>query len=321
MTVNHRSTRFPSNLFPLAKVREILALLTAFLIAIPTFSQNAPQTTNATTVTIPPGTRIPLVLTHPVQSKHLHRGDNIYAQVTSPVLIGNQVVIPPGTFVQGIVEKLQRKDGRGEMHLQSMSLTMPEGYVAQLAGPIDIESEEGYAQLDPGNGRAAGALIAPLAGAGIGLAIGAAAHTKDTTNFGGQTITTNSPKGLAIGAVTGGVIGTVVSLVLIARSKGFYLDAGSPVEMILQQPLTLEQSRITDAVKQSAQAGVVIQPVTPRPKYPVPPSDTGTCYTPGNPGTPDTDIPGTPATDTSPGTPPIHIAGIPATPPIPHPCP
>src|SRR5690349_3382859 len=110
MTANHRSTRFPSDLFPLTKLRELvallMALLMALLIAIPSFAQNAPQTANGTAVVVLPGTRIPLVLTHPVQSKLLHRGDNIYAQVTSPVTIGNQVVIPPGTFIQGVVAKL-----------------------------------------------------------------------------------------------------------------------------------------------------------------------------------------------------------------------
>ena len=319
MTANHRSIRFSSSLFPLIKLREVLALLLALLIAAPNFAQNTTQT--STTVTAPAGTRIPLVLTHPVQSKLLHRGDNIYAQVTAPVTVGNQVVIPPGTFVQGIVEKLERKNNRGEMHLQSMSLTLPVGYVANLAGPIDIQSDEGYAQLDPGQGRAAGAIVAPLAGLGIGTLIGAAAHTKNTTTFAGQTMTTSSPKGLAIGSITGLAVGGVVSLVLLARSKGFYLDAGSPVEMILQKPLSLEQSRVADAVEESARSGVTIQPTAPRPQPPLPPPDPGTCYTPGTPGTPDVDIPGIPPTDSSPGTPPTHIPGIPPTPPTPHPCP
>jgi len=109
-----------------------------------------------------------------------------------------------------------------------------------------------------------------------------------------------------------------VSLVLLTRSKGFYLDAGSPVELTLQKPLFLEQSRVAGAVKESAQSGVSIQPIAPRP---LPSNDAGTCYTPGTPGTPEVDIPGIPPTDTSPGTPPIHIPGIPATPPTPHPCP
>jgi len=64
------------------------------------------------------------------------------------------------------------------------------------------------------------------------------------------------------------------------------------------------------------------QPIAQRPVFTSPPNtDPGTCWTPGTPGTPDIDIPGTPAIGNSPGTPSTHIPGIPATPPTPHPCP
>ena len=49
------------------------------------------------------------MLTHPIQSRYIHRGDDIYAQITSPVNFGNEIVIPPGTFVEGKVDKLERQ--------------------------------------------------------------------------------------------------------------------------------------------------------------------------------------------------------------------
>ena len=52
----------------------------------------------SSTVTIPPETRVALVLTNPVSSKTIHRGDVIYAQTTAPVIVGDQVLIPAGTF-------------------------------------------------------------------------------------------------------------------------------------------------------------------------------------------------------------------------------
>src|SRR4249919_3285658 len=96
--------------------------------------QNQPQT-NAV-VTIPAGTHLALVLTQPVQSRYIHRGDDIYAQVMSPVGAGNEVVSPPGTFVQGVVDKIQRNGGRGELRLQSMSITFPDGYMTPIPGPM-----------------------------------------------------------------------------------------------------------------------------------------------------------------------------------------
>lgn len=63
----------------------------------------------ATAFTVPAGTTIALVLTHPIQSRLIHRGNLIYAQITSPVTSGNQVVVPAGTLVEGTVDSLGRK--------------------------------------------------------------------------------------------------------------------------------------------------------------------------------------------------------------------
>lgn len=293
-----------------------------------------------TTVTLPAGTRFALVLTHSIQTRYIHRGDDIYAQVISPVTVNNnEVVIPPGTFVQGKVDKLARKGGRGELYLQSMEAIFPDGYVVPLSGPTVLETDDGYALKDPGPGRVAGAFALPAAGVGIGALIGHSAASSQ-----GTTITSTLPAGCTgpppgcltssvtgppdrgkdtvIGAAVGGAIGGVTSLVLLFSSHNFFMDVGSPVELVLQQPVTLPQDQIDDAVRQSAAHPEPTQPVYPRPVMAPPPpdTDTGTCYTPGTPGTPPTVIPGTPGPDGIPG-PPTIIPGTPGTPPIPHPCP
>ena len=123
--------------------------------------------------------------------------------------------------------------------------------------------------------------------------------------------------------MVGGAVGAVVSIALLPSTHNFFLDVGSPVEMVLQHPLSLQQDEVADAVRQFQQHPVPEQPIAQRPQLVPTPADTdpGICYTPGTPGTPDTDIPGTPAIGDSPGTPSIHIPGIPANPPIAHPCP
>jgi len=289
-------------------------------------------------VTLPAGTRIALVLTHDVQSRSMRRGDDIYAQITSPVTSGNEMVIPPGTFVQGKVDKLQQRAGRAELHLQSMSITFPDGYVASIAGPVILESDEGYALKDPGQKRTIGFVVLPAAGAGVGALIGHSvgqAQSQVTSNFppgciGGPPfcgpITTpvfgTKAKDAIIGAGIGSAIGFVASLVLLASSHNFFLNVGTPVEMTLQQPLTLQEPPAADAVRDSEQKPVAVQPIAKRPVAPPQPTnpDHGTCYTPGTPGTPDTVIPGIPGPDGVPG-PPTTIPGIPATPGTPYPCP
>jgi len=337
--------------------RKTLAAFTALLFAVTCMAQDhaqappqPPSTPEAETsaqtpaksppVTLPAGTRIALVLTHDIQSRSMHRGDDIYAQITSPVNSGTQMVIPPGAFVQGTVDKLQRQGGRAELHLQSMSITFPDGYVAPIAGPVTLESDEGYALKDPGQRRMIGFVALPAAGAGLGALIGHSVASSQNS-----TITSSLPPGCTgpppfcissslsvppnkgestvIGAAVGGAVGFVASLVLLASSHNFFLDVGTPVEMILRQPLFLEEPRVADAVRDSAQQPVAVQPVARRPVAPQLPN-TGalnhTCFTPGSPGTPDTVIPGPPGPDGVPG-PSTTIPGTPPTPGTPYPCP
>src|SRR5579864_8624684 len=152
--------------------RQVAFVLAIVLEGLPCLAQEQPPATEAApldaataqppaSVTIPAGTRLALVLTHPTQSRYIHRGDDIYAQDTSPVDSGNEVVIPAGTFVQGTVEKLGRNGSRGELLLQSMSITFPDGYVASVPGPMTLETDEGYAFKDPGGKRMAAAFALP----------------------------------------------------------------------------------------------------------------------------------------------------------------
>jgi hypothetical protein len=297
---------------------------------------------NTATIAVPAGTRIALVLTQPIQTRYVHRGDDIYAQIVSPVTADNEVVIPPGTFVQGKVDKIERQEGRGEVRLQSMSITFPDGYTIPVAGPMTLASPDGYALKDPGARSATAAFALAGGGAGLGALIGHFASNSQSTTITNTlppncgvptpgcmnptsqslTIPGNTAKGTIIGAAVGGTVGMVASIALLVNTHNFFIDVGAPVEMVLQHPLTLPQDEVEDAVQRSQEHPVPAQPIAQRQHY-VPQPDTvpGVCYTPGTPGTPDTDIPGTPATGDSPGTPSIHIPGIPATPPTAYPCP
>lgn len=279
----------------LTVVKHALGMCALALLLVGSYclAQDQPQTGQSTdpsnqaeaqlqpsTVTVPAGTRIALVLTHPIRSRSVHRGDDIYAQITSPVLSGNQAVIPPGTFIQGKVDKLERKGERGELHLQSMSITFPNGYVAPVSGPVTLESGDGYALRDPGQGRMVGFVALPMAGAGMGALIGHAAASSQSTTItstnppgcvgpppgcltSSMTVPPNKGKSTVIGAAVGGAIGTVASLLMLGSTHHFYLDVGAPVDMVLQQPLSLDHEQVTEAVKQSTTHPV--QAVSPPP--------------------------------------------------------
>src|SRR5579862_2049728 len=101
---------YPVSTFPIlagTNSKKILATVTALLFATacmaqdqtqpqqplppnPPASAQASPKTESSTVTLPAGTRIALVLTHDIQSRFMRRGDDIYAQITSPVDFGNE---------------------------------------------------------------------------------------------------------------------------------------------------------------------------------------------------------------------------------------
>lgn len=221
-------------------------------------AQSAPPQASVpdnTSVTIPGGTRMELVLTHPLDSKITHRGDQVSVQTSAPVTIGNQVAVPAGTFVQGKLDKLTRHGNRADILLQPALLVFPDGYVFNLNAPVRMTSDEGTAWPNPRSGEKAAMVIAPLAGLGIGMAIGAAAHTTESSTLGGTTVTANTGKGLAIGTLVGSVAGGAVALVLLARSRSFYIEEGSPLEMRLPQTVTLTQAQRDKAVQASTSAG------------------------------------------------------------------
>ncbi|HKW60955.1 MAG TPA: hypothetical protein VJN89_00295 [Candidatus Acidoferrum sp.] len=241
------------------KIKILLPIPFILLLAAASGAQQGPPRTDAppaeqgppqspAPLTLTAGTQLALILTSPIDSKTMHRGDTVFAETTSPVFVDNQVVIPAGAFVQGKVEKLTRQGSRAELLMQSVSVALPDGSVVNMKGPLEIISGEGTAWRNPSDGAKAGVVLAPLIGSGLGTAIGIASHTTQTMPFGNSTITTSTPKGMAIGSITGLAAGTVVSFVLLARSHHFFVGEGSPLEMTLPQPVIV-------AGKQAAEPG------------------------------------------------------------------
>src|SRR5262249_6114187 len=112
-----------------------------------------------------------------------------------------------------------------------------------------------------------------------------------------------SPGGSAYKAIIAvAVAGVVATVALIAISANHhrndvYLEAGTPLEIVLAEPLQLDASNVSSALQLYS-----AQMATNPPDIVKPPAKM--CYDPGSSGTPDTVIPGTP-----PG-PPTVIPGV-----------
>lgn len=255
------------------------------------------------TFILPPGTKLPLGLLRPLRVKP---GRDVYLQVTFPVSVNGQMLVPPGTYVQGVLDKVIHRDRRRsilEFSIRSANMIFLNGYTVAISGTVTV-------------GTTNAALLPPKSRKGQSVPAMAA--------VGGPAVPTLPPdpfaKDIHTAMVVIGVVGAVAvttALVLAVRSDT-YMDVGTPLEIIVRDPLFLDAARVNSAVHLYDQQASSIPPqIVQPPKRPLP--QESQCYDPGSPGTPDTVIPGNRGTPDTviPGTngfPDTVIPGLPATP-------
>lgn len=191
-----------------------------------------PATEGPGTITVPAGTKIPLTLKNAISTKSARPGDGVYLQTIFPVSVNNTMVIPVGTYVQGVITSVKRPgrvSGRAEVLFRFTTLIYPDGYTFSIPGALNdipgaedshIKDKEGTVQADSTKGRDVGTIVAPAA---TGSLIGAAAAGGKGAGIGG-----------GIGAAAG------IATVLLTRGNDVRIEQGSTVEMVLQRPLVLD---------------------------------------------------------------------------------
>jgi len=191
---------------------------------------------NAVEITIPAGTRIPVMIKNAISTKSSHEGDPIYAQSTFPVVVNDRIVVPAGTYVQGKISQIKpagRLKGRAEVLVHFTTLIYPSGYTVILPGAIEdapgvnggsVKDKEGTIQGDSNAGKTAGTIAGPAAEGGI---IGAVSH-------GGE--------GALIGAGIGGAIGTAIAA--LSHGNEVRMGPGTTLEVVLQRDVPVDAHRI-----------------------------------------------------------------------------
>jgi hypothetical protein len=163
-----------------------------------------------------------MTLTSAVSSKTSQVGDPVSGTTTSAVIVGDQVAIPAGSTLQGRVtgvdsatKGLKVSEKGGGLVLSFSKVTTPNGHSSAMSGSMTNAASS--------KGKTAGIIAGSAAGGAIlGKILGG--HTKDA----------------AIGAVVGGGIGTGIAAG--TKGKELVIPAGTPVDVTLDQPLTMRQS-------------------------------------------------------------------------------
>lgn len=173
--------------------------------------------------TLEAGTRVAVTLKHAISTRNARVNDPVYAETSFPVVSNDHIVIPAGSYVQGVIVRSKRAGrikGRGELVIHFTALIFPSGYTLPLPGTIDrIPGAERTEVKEAGT-------IATSAG--IGAVLGGLAA--------------RSGGGADIGGLVGAGLG--VASILLTRGPDVRIENGTLVEMVLEQPITVEPDRV-----------------------------------------------------------------------------
>lgn len=208
-----------------------------------------PKAAGAKHIVVPSGTQLPLVLHNAITTRSNQPGDPIYLETTFPIVIGDKIVIPAGSFVSGEIIEAKRPGkvkGRGELMVRFTTLILPNGYVAKFdavptgagTGGNDEVDEEGKIKGDTDKSGDVGTVLKTT---GLGVGIGGLA--------------TGSRAGAGVGAAAGAAAGLLWSL--FTRGPELELPRGATLDIMLDRPLYLDASKIhfTTPGQASALAG------------------------------------------------------------------
>ena len=189
---------------------------------------------------VPAGTKIPIQLRQPISTKGAKPGDPIYAQTSFPIVIEGDMVIPAGTWVQGVVDDVKRAGrlkGTAELQFHLTTLIYANGYTLDITAAIDnVPGDTGTSMKEPGtvkqNSEKGKDLERVGEGASKGGQIGALAGVAARPSL----------RGLGVGGVTGIAAGTLIGL--LARGSDVKFDTGTAVEISLSHAMAVDPERV-----------------------------------------------------------------------------
>jgi len=178
---------------------------------------------------IPQGSHVMLRMVNQITTRTAKEGDYVYMQTASPIVSAGQVVVPVGSYVQGVVSHARRSGrvtGRAELAIRIDNLTLPSDVVVQVNPHLaSVDSEESTQKVDDkehvvkqgGNKGQDAGRIATISGGGAAL--------------GG--LADRSWTGAGIGAGAGAGVG--LATVLLTRGREVDLRRGSTLDVVFDR--------------------------------------------------------------------------------------
>ena len=183
---------------------------------------------------IPKGTHVLLRMMNSISTRTAAEGNQVYLETATPVAVNNEIVIPPGTYVQGSVSHTKRSGrvkGRAELGIRLETMTFAGGKIVKISQRLsEVDSSASGQKVDNSESqvKATGTLgkdagqVAILAG--TGAAIGGLAD--------------RSFQGAGIGAGVGTAVG--LARVLLSRGNEVELRQGTTLDVVFDRDVVIE---------------------------------------------------------------------------------
>jgi hypothetical protein len=186
---------------------------------------------------IPQGAHVLLRMENSINTRTAKDGDYVYLRTGTPVSVAGSIILPVGSYVQGVVTNAKRSGrvkGRAELAIRLDTITLPSGSVYKFSptlASVDSPGNEDQKVVGKENSVEAGsthgqdaARIAILAGSG-----GALGAIIDQGARGA---------GAGIGGGAGAAVG--LATVLLTRGREVELRQGTALDVVFDRPVALE---------------------------------------------------------------------------------
>jgi hypothetical protein len=177
---------------------------------------------------ISPGTHLLLTMENSISTRTARIGDGVHLRTVTPISVGGKIVVPIGTYAQGVVTQAKRSGrghGKAELQIQLVRLLLPSGEILKISPRTSSFRSDGDGPRRTTRALMGGLLIVPsvLGGALVGVLAG-----------GEDGAQTGAYVGLGVG------VAAIVLPAILGRGKEIELRQGTDLDVAFDEPATIE---------------------------------------------------------------------------------
>jgi hypothetical protein len=182
-------------------------------------------------ITIPSGTRVPLTLNGTITTKS-RAGDAVRAVTAFPVTVDTQVAIPVGTYVEGVLDNVDKRAPSVQMHFTR--LLYANGYSVAVQG-TNVVAKTIESPSTPAASAFAG---------GIGPSYAVGQQPPPLPPLPQPQSHIGTAVAIGVGAIAAGIVGAVLLARHRGATNGVLFQPGWQFEMVLQSPLSVDAASV-----------------------------------------------------------------------------